>query len=465
MGVRLCCTLCAEVVYVSVGFLYWFVRVTLSWLAGELLRLLRGPAEHPLALCSCDALTADAMSIALGRRVLAVTRPPPSKTGAGGLVADGAQGTERRRLRLELAAGPQGSTTFLDVFVKLPPRQSWLEAFLWFCGLYQTELWFFGAQAQAQQQQQRPQRHQELVGGGEGQKQRPKKTRCFVPPELLPEVYYAQRHGTRFLIVMRDVATPHATLLCLHDTCGAARLRLVLRAQARLHAVHWDAPYRVWSERQRPPFLNLISFASLRAFRNKYPGSLPPGTEATYRRFLLNYPAMRRRWSEPPLTLVHGDCHSGNVYFDKQQQQQQHGEGKGETAGFFDFQVASAEQPMRDVTYFLFYAASVTTLAAHETDLIKYYLQCLADELQQQQGGGQERSAVPTFAEAWEAYRLHAFYALLAAVIPAGLGDFMADEAAVRGFTARVVAHFERIDAAGALDVLLGRRDAKSKAC
>ena len=64
------------------------------------------------------------------------------------------------------------------------------------------------------------------------------------------------------------------------------------------------------------------------------------------------------------LPLVHGDCHSGNVYFEEGE-----GQAESETAGFFDFQVASAEQPMRDVTYFLFYAASVPTLAAHEASV------------------------------------------------------------------------------------------------
>ena len=202
----------------------------------------------------------------------------------------------------------------------------------------------------------------------------------------------------------------------------------------------------MWSEQLRSPFLNMLSFSSLYEFRRKYPECLPPDVEAAYRLFLRNYRAVRDYWSSSePQTLVHGDVHSGNVFF----------KGNG-SVGFFDWQVVSAEHPMRDVTYFLFYAACEGTLAAHEKDLIRYYLGCLKEQVA---AAGKGQGLVPTFDECWFHYRIHAYYPLLAAVMTSGLGDFITDRDAVRAFTKRVAAHFQRVGAASALDEVLAARE------
>ena len=209
---RLCCTILAEVVYVSCAFNVWLVRVVTSRLLGTLLRNTR--AHHPLHRASSNALSASALSIAIGRRVKKVTvRPPPR-----GLVADGAQGTLRVNLHLELEDGGD-----LDVFVKRPPRQPWLEAFLWFCGLYKTEFWFYEEWA---------------------------KGNLKIPAEIMAMPYYVESSGTRFMVCLADISRPStespdgADLLNLRTTLPVERLKMVLHALARLHALHIGQPLK-----------------------------------------------------------------------------------------------------------------------------------------------------------------------------------------------------------------------------
>ena len=53
---------------------------------------------------------------------------------------------------------------------------------------------------------------------------------------------------------------------------------------------------------------------------------------------------LTKYWRQPPLTLIHGDAHLGNVYF--------RDDG---TAGFYDWQLVNANTPLCDVSYFLFF--------------------------------------------------------------------------------------------------------------
>ena len=59
--------------------------------------------------------------------------------------------------------------------------------------------------------------------------------------------------------------------------------------------------------------------------------------------------ALEALWARPPLTLIHGDAHAGNLFFD------------GPEVGFLDWQVVQRGQGMRDVSYFLGNSLSVQT--------------------------------------------------------------------------------------------------------
>ncbi len=93
------------------------------------------------------------------------------------------------------------------------------------------------------------------------------------------------------------------------------------------------------------------------------------------------------QWGVGPTTLIHGDPHIGNVFFD------------GDVVGFLDWGIISWFSPMRDVSYFIAMALSVEDRRAHEADLLKHYLSC---------------NPLFDFGTAWSAHRLQSAYTVVA---------------------------------------------------
>ena len=91
---------------------------------------------------------------------------------------------------------------------------------------------------------------------------------------------------------------------------------------------------------------------------------------------------LTKYWRQPPLTLIHGDAHLGNVYF--------RDDG---TAGFYDWQLVNANTPLCDVSYFLFFAVSPNDLKANEKRYLSYYKQQLVLYLQRKKNDGNDNNS------------------------------------------------------------------------
>jgi hypothetical protein len=98
--------------------------------------------------------------------------------------------------------------------------------------------------------------------------------------------------------------------------------------------------------------------------------------------------ALHAIWEQGPPTLIHGDAHIGNLFFD------------GERVGFLDWGLVVVTTPMRDVSYFLNMGLSVEDRRGRDAELIRHYLDV--------------RRALKgesiSFDAAWQAHRLHAAY-------------------------------------------------------
>jgi hypothetical protein len=93
-------------------------------------------------------------------------------------------------------------------------------------------------------------------------------------------------------------------------------------------------------------------------------------------------------WQSGPKTVVHGDTHIGNLFFDQ------------DRVGFLDWGVIKASAPLRDVSYFLALALSIDDRRTHERELIRHYLDIW-----------NARSGIEiTFDEAWLTHRIHAAF-------------------------------------------------------
>jgi Ser/Thr protein kinase RdoA (MazF antagonist) len=214
-----------------------------------------------------------------------------------------------------------------------------------------------------------------------------------------------------------------------------------MRALARLHAGFWESPRLqgdlAWLRglRDGPAFRTglFLSDAALRPALARF-GELVPAELRSAARFVAaQRPALEAAWTRPPLTLIHGDAHFGNLFFD------------GPEVGFLDWQVVQQGQGMRDVSYFLASSLAVETRREHGEALIRLYSSALAD------AGG---PALP-FSVAWEQLRLHALYAWISAIVTAAAATLQR-EWVVRAALERSSAAVLDLDSLGALRELTG---------
>jgi len=242
-------------------------------------------------------------------------------------------------------------------------------------------------------------------------------------PVRAPEVYGLRSVGAgrQFVLLLEDVGAGDARLNAVGDFVSPGEARRVIGALARLHAAFWESDrFRRdlhwlpgYESRQRDlPWERFVTgrmiALALRRFGREFPISFQSvAVVCSERRNLLE-----RLWSEGARTLVHGDCHVGNLFFES------------DLVGFFDWQVCGHAPGMRDVSYFLCSSFDSTLRRGHERELIAFYL----DEL------SRRGIAAPSFEEAWRQHRLFALYTWIAAAFTAAAGGgLQAQEIAIAG--------------------------------
>jgi Ser/Thr protein kinase RdoA (MazF antagonist) len=213
-----------------------------------------------------------------------------------------------------------------------------------------------------------------------------------------PQVYFAaaSRFGTRFVLLLEDLAASGCRFADITTPCDWVRACAVMQGLAKLHAAHWESPRLhgdlAWLRGSRQDSIfrvgRFLSDVCLRPAFERF-GELVPSELRAAAGFVGEQRlVLEALWSRPPLTLIHGDAHAGNLFFD------------GPEVGFLDWQVVQRGQGMRDVSYFLGSSLSPETRREHGEALIRVYLAALAEEGVQ---------PIP-FSVAWEQYRLHALY-------------------------------------------------------
>ncbi|MDE0654733.1 MAG: aminoglycoside phosphotransferase family protein [bacterium] len=225
-------------------------------------------------------------------------------------------------------------------------------------------------------------------------------------PLRVPECLHARHDGTRFMLVLEDL-TGSAELPASSDACTARQALMVIESLADLHAFGWGRPQRGtaggWLLAQVDRERTLGAWLRLPLLRRglELAGSqVEPRLAAGALRSARHHRMVYEKLTEPPHTLVHNDCHIGNLAF-----------GAEDQPIFLDWQMVRAGQWARDVAYFCALALDSDDRRAGEGLLLDRYRRRL------RAAGGPQLDP----GEAREAYRRHAAYALEAVIVTLAL--------------------------------------------
>lgn len=194
----------------------------------------------------------------------------------------------------------------------------------------------------------------------------------LIQPTLLAG---ASQFGKGALLVLNDVREQGAIPGKTSDTYSANQATLVVKALARCHATFWhkaefDANYQWLNGPVRSLEDKLGSALAVPLMQlglQRAGKSIPFSLHAP----ALNYARQRKQMmaflANGPKTLIHHDCHPGNLFWQNGQ------------PGFLDWQMVRIGEGISDVAYFLATALDVETRRQHEIELLTTYYQTLTD--------------------------------------------------------------------------------------
>jgi len=269
-------------------------------------------------------------------------------------------------------------------------------------------------------------------------------------PLRTPITYATHWQGTRFFLVQENLhEDPTVELFTNPDMMAGPSLDLVRRCLdtfARLHAFHYGlaAPEReaILPLDYHPflsPAMGLVSRSlnklALKPCMKKRPGAIPADVVTAYRDSVRHWDQLLEYWFSGPLSLLHGDSHLGNFFV------------CGDEMGMLDWQATHWGKGIRDVQYFLIDSLPADVLAAHERDLVNYYVE----------RRGYHGTAIDAD-ETWQEYRSFTFHTLMTIIVSIGFGALNEEQDALMAeILRRAVAAVQRVDYAAWLAAFTGR--------
>jgi hypothetical protein len=267
-------------------------------------------------------------------------------------------------------------------------------------------------------------------------------------PLRTPVTFATHWQGSRFFLIQENLhEDPSVELFTNPDMMEGPALDLVKRCLdtfARLHATHYGMS-REEREQILPldyhpmlsPTMGVLSKTlnrlALKPCMKKHRGAIPPNVEKAYRLTLKHWDQMLDYWYSGPLSLLHGDSHLGNFFV------------SGDEMGMLDWQATHWGKGIRDVQYFLIDSLPADTLAAHERELVDYYVA---------RRGHHGEAIDPR--QTWQEYRSFTYHTLMTIVVSIGFGALNEEQDVLMGeILQRAVAAVERVDYAGWLNDFL----------
>jgi aminoglycoside/choline kinase family phosphotransferase len=228
-----------------------------------------------------------------------------------------------------------------------------------------------------------------------------------LPMPLAPCLAAHSQIGRGSILVLGDVSETGALAGSSADTLNLAQASAVISQLAQLHAQFWQkAQHLTWlasSVRRLEDALGaLLAVPLMQRGLRLASASVPAHLHAPALRYAKQREKVMRFLHNAPQTLVHHDCHAGNLFW------------QGGQVGFLDWQLLRLGEGIGDVAYFLATALPPELRQQHEQQLIAHYANSLASY-------GISVDSQPLIVR----YRAHLSYALEAMLITLAVGGMM----------------------------------------
>jgi hypothetical protein len=228
-------------------------------------------------------------------------------------------------------------------------------------------------------------------------------------PVRVPKMTRARHRPWTFELVIEDLVSAGCTLLRPGAALDLDRTRQVLEILARLHGTFWEDPRLDTSlrwltdlRRREVRLGNQLAGPLMSLGLVKAGPLVPPAVRDGARRYAEERARVMTRLAEGPRTLVHHDCHPGNLFFT----------ADGEP-GLLDWQLVRTGSWASDVAYLLATALSAPDRRTHGRSLIKHYLAALPASIR------------PELDDAERRVKAHTGYAFEAMILTLALGALM----------------------------------------
>lgn len=262
--------------------------------------------------------------------------------------------------------------------------------------------------------------------------------------ELAPQVFGVPYcHGAafdpwtgRYLLVLEDLPAESCEFPDTLHPLSADQASLIIELLAELHATFWGRLPRGgsspmdWLYTPSGDVTSLLTgslmHTSIKRLAERT--SLVDVPVDTGRFIADNYRAVATLIDSPPHTVMHGDAHPGNMYF------------QGGKAGLLDWQAVRRGHPSRELAYTLITSLTPEDRQANQRELLDDYRRALIA------AGGPELDRD----DLWLRFRQGALYAYVAPLITAGMGGMQVENIAMEGLR-RGVAALDDLETVAAL--------------
>ena len=262
----------------------------------------------------------------------------------------------------------------------------------------------------------------------------------FIPLSLPVCLAAQSRLGYGSTLVLADVAQFDDFPSIASDMLTPAQAALVVGQLACSHARFWNnehlGSYYRWLggpvRRLEDALGSALAVPLMKRGLRLAGTAIPLALHAPAIRYAMGRRAVMRFFADAPKTLVHHDCHPGNLFWNKSQSK----------VGFLDWQLVRIGEGISDVAYFLATALSPEMRRLHEVDLLSGYAQTLADN-------GVLGVDADYLLQRYRAHLVYAFEAMVVTLAVGGMMDLHCNLELIR----RTAAAVQELDAFAVLPV------------